>query len=295
MSDERGIEIDERGIEKALDEADREAMERAIFESVNRAQVPEVWRLMVERGFPNYGSLVFSRSAYDPLTGERYADKVPAGGSEVLGFPIGYTATRSYFAHRYDPENPQPPSCHSQDFIVPDAVHYGKYSNRCVDRYNLAAVVCPKAKWGETEDGKPIRPECQEQFCVIFGLYHSGLSKEGLALAEVYFKGVTTRQGRHIIRRMIELRADGEHPYDRTLKLTVQPVKKGSPILTIFGELLPDPFPRAGADPEVFAEDCRAASQTVLELINGRLRNSRIVPEKRQDDYIDAKIEESDV
>jgi len=142
---------------------------------------------------------------------ETYA--LAGSGETVRAWAIGFAMNRSYFAAKYDPENPAAPDCRSENFFSPDAQYVGKFSMACATRdprTGRLIATCPMAQWGakDPNTGKSQPPACMEQYivCLAVSVVKEAGAQPEMELVEGYFKSASASAGKTLVQQLTALR-----------------------------------------------------------------------------------------
>lgn len=158
---------------------------------------------------------------------ETYA--LAGSGETVQAWAIGFAMNRSYFASKYDPENPAAPDCRSESFFAPDAQYAGKFSTVCATRdprTGRLITTCPMAQWGtkDPNTGKSQPPACMEQYivCLAVSVIKEAGAQPEMELVEGYFKSASASAGKTLVQQLTALRLKGQpfwaYPVDISAK-----------------------------------------------------------------------------
>ena len=76
-------------------------------------------------------------------------------GNAITGIPLAYTMEHTYYADKWDPDDPQPPSCFAQS----TPTEAGRDGNQMIPHESVVDPIsaqcggCPKLGWGSAENG----------------------------------------------------------------------------------------------------------------------------------------------
>lgn len=164
----------------------------------------------------------------------KHTEVIPLGNS-VRAWPLGMTANRSYFASKYDPNNPaEAPDCRSENFVTPDAAYAGKISPVCArldPRTGKLMPACPMAQWGaKGADGKSLPPRCNEQYVLFLAVSvdHGDSSGSELVVCKAYFKSASASAGKAAIQTLRAIQAKGLPIWTFPVDILMKVVGKGT-------------------------------------------------------------------